>query len=171
MRLYIDYHALNKDMVKNKYPILLIAYLFDHLGQTKVFIKMDLRKVYYQVRITEADEAKMACVTRYGSFQWLVMPFGLANTLSTFCTLINKIFQPYLDQFMVIYLYDIVVHSSFMEKHIKHLQLVLNVLRENELCIKREKCTFAQPKVQFLGHKISQGEIQMENDKVEAIRD
>lgn len=132
---------------------------------------MDLRKGYYQVRIAEGDEAKTTCVTRYGSYEWLVMPFGLTNAPATFCTLMNKIFQPYLDQFVVIYLDDIVVYSSSMEEHVRHLQIVFNVLRKNELCVKREKCTFAQPKVQFLGHTISQGQIQMDSDKVEAIRD
>ncbi|XP_047267518.1 uncharacterized protein LOC124897941 [Capsicum annuum] len=171
LRLCIDYHALNKVTVKNKYLIPLIADLFDRLGQAKVFTKMDLRKGYYQVRIAEGDEAKMTCVTRYGSYEWMVMPFGLTNAPVTFFTLMNRIFQPYLDQFLVIYLDDIVVYSSSMEKHVRHLQLVFNVLRENELCVKREKCTIAQPKVQFLGHTISQGQIQMDSDKVEAIRD
>ncbi|KAM3344010.1 hypothetical protein P3S68_026101 [Capsicum galapagoense] len=171
LRLCIDYRALNKVTVKNKYPIPLIADLFDRLGQAKVFTKMDLRKGYYQVRIAEGDEAKTTCVTRYGSYEWLVMPFGLTNAPATFYTLMIKIFQPYLDQFVVIYLDDIVVYSSSMKEHVRHLQIVFNVLRENELCVKREKCTFAQTKVQFLGHTISQGQIQMDCDKVEAIRD
>nr|XP_016483424.1 PREDICTED: uncharacterized protein LOC107804107 [Nicotiana tabacum] len=171
MRLCIDYRALNKVTVKNKYHIPLIADLFDRLGQAKVFTKMDLRKGYYQVRIADGDEPKTTCVTRYGAFEWLVMPFGLTNALATFCTLMNKLFHPFLDQFVVIYLDDIVVYSNNIEDHAEHLRKVFKVLRENDLCVKREKCSFAQPIVQFLGHTISHGEIRMDRDKVEAIQD
>ena len=97
MRLCIDYRALNKFTIRNKYLIPLIADLFDHLGEAKYFTKMDLRKGYYQVRIAEGDEPKTACVTRYGAFEWLVMPFGLTNAPATFCTLMNEILHPYLD--------------------------------------------------------------------------
>ncbi|XP_060196336.1 uncharacterized protein LOC132625764 [Lycium barbarum] len=171
LRLCIDYRALNKVTVKNKYPIPLIADLFDRLGQAKVFTKMDLRKGYYQVRIAEGDESKTTCVTRYGAFEWLVMPFGLTNAPATFCTLMNKLFHPFLDQFVVIYLDDIVVYSNSLEEHMEHLRKVFQVLRENDLCVKREKCTFAQPQVQFLGHTISQGEIRMDDDTNSAIAD
>jgi len=157
--------------VKNKYPIPLIADLFDRLGQAKVFTKMDLRKGYYQVRIAEGDEPKTACVTRYGAFEWLVMPFGLTNAPATFCTLMNKLFHPFLDQFVVIYLDDIVVYSNSIEEHVEHLCKVFKVLRDNDLCVKREKCSFAQPTVQFHGYTISHGEIRMDSDKVEAIQD
>ena len=97
LRLCIDYRALNKVTVKNKYPIPLIADLFDRLGQAKLFTKMDLRKGFYQVRIAEGDELKTTCVTHYAAFEWLFMPFGLTNAPATFCTLMNKLFHPYLD--------------------------------------------------------------------------
>lgn len=97
LQLCIDYWVLNKVTLKKKYPISLIAVLFDYLGQTKVFTKMDLRKGYYQVRIAKGDEPKMTSVTRYGVFEWLVMPFGLTNAPVTFCTLMNKLFHPFLD--------------------------------------------------------------------------
>nr|XP_016441816.1 PREDICTED: RNA-directed DNA polymerase homolog [Nicotiana tabacum] len=132
---------------------------------------MDLRKSYYQVRIADRDEPKTTCVTRYGDFEWLVMPFGLTNAPATLCTLMNKLFHPFLDQFVVIYLDDIVVYSSNMEDHAEHLRKVFKVLRKNDMCVKREKCSFAQPIVQFLGHIISHGEIRMDRDKVEAIQD
>ncbi|XP_019252669.1 PREDICTED: uncharacterized protein LOC109231463 [Nicotiana attenuata] len=94
LRLCIDYRALNKVTMKNKYPILLIVDLFDRLGQAKNFTKVDLRKVYYQVLIAEGDEPKTTCVTRYGAFECLVMPFGLTNAPTTFCSLMKKIFDP-----------------------------------------------------------------------------
>uniref|UniRef100_A0A3Q7GT83 Reverse transcriptase domain-containing protein n=1 Tax=Solanum lycopersicum TaxID=4081 RepID=A0A3Q7GT83_SOLLC len=121
LRLCIDYRALNKVTVKNKYPIPLIADMFDRFGQAKVFTKMDLRKGFYQVRIAEGDELKTTCVTHYAAFEWLFMPFGLTNAPATFCTLMNKLFHLYLDQFVVIYLDDIIVYSNSMEDHMEHL--------------------------------------------------
>ncbi|KAK8586224.1 hypothetical protein V6N13_130745 [Hibiscus sabdariffa] len=154
LRMCIDYRALNKLTVKNKYPIPLIADLFDQLGSARWFTKLDLRSGYYQVRIAEGDEPKTACVTRYGSFEFLVMPFGLTNALATFCTLMNKVLQPFLDRFVVVYLDDIVEYSNTLEEHVEHLRQVFQVLRENELFVKREKCSFAQKEVPFLSHII-----------------
>ncbi|KAH9688170.1 Endonuclease [Citrus sinensis] len=169
LRMCIDYRALNKITIKNKYLIPLIADLFDQLGKARYFTKLDLRSGYYQVRIAKGDEPKTACTTRYGSFEFLVMPFGLTNAPATFCTLMNKVLQPFLDRFVVVYLDDIVVYSTTLEDHARHLRQVLQVLRDNELFLKLEKCSFAQQEVEFLGHKIAGGKIMMENDKVKAI--
>ena len=120
----IDYRALNKVTVKNKYPILLIANLFDQLGRARYFTKLDMRSGYYQVRIVEGDEPKTKCVTQYGSYKFLVMPFSLTNAPATFYTLMNKIFHPYLDKFVVVYLDDIIIYSSTLEEHVEHLRKV-----------------------------------------------
>ncbi|CAM8951311.1 unnamed protein product [Rhodiola kirilowii] len=170
LRMCIDYRALNKVTIKNKYPIPLIADLFDQLGHARVFTKLELRSGYYQVRIAEGDEPKTACITRYGSYEYLVMPFGLTNAPATFCTLMNKVFHPYLDQFVVVYLDDIVVYSRSLEEHLQHLREVFRVLRENDLYVKKEKCSFAQLEVLFLGHKISKGQLMMEDCKIQAIQ-
>uniref|UniRef100_A0A3Q7IFJ0 Reverse transcriptase domain-containing protein n=1 Tax=Solanum lycopersicum TaxID=4081 RepID=A0A3Q7IFJ0_SOLLC len=122
------------------------------------------REVDHQIELP-----KTACVTRYGAFDWLVMPFGLTNAPATFCTLMNRLFHSYLDQFVVVYLDDIVVYSDNMEDHVKHLCKVFEILRNNELYVKREKCSFAQPIVRFFGHTISHGKIQMDSDKIAAI--
>ncbi|CAL8989416.1 unnamed protein product [Prunus brigantina] len=171
LRLCIDYRALNKVTIKNKYPIPLIADLFDQLGGARYFTKLDLRSGYYQVRIAPGDEPKTACVTRYGSYEFLVMPFGLTNAPATFCTLMNKVFHPFLDKFVVVYIDDIVVYSNSLEEHLEHLQRVFKVLRENELYVKKEKCSFAQNEVEFLGHKIRGGQLLMEEGKVRAIQE
>ncbi|KAA0060093.1 uncharacterized protein E6C27_scaffold39G00090 [Cucumis melo var. makuwa] len=126
---------------------------------------------YYQVRIAEGDEPKTTCVTRYGAFEFLVMPFGLTNAPATFCTLINQVFHEYLDKFVVVYLDDIVVYSTTMEEHRDHLQKVFQKLKENQLYVKREKCSFAQEWINFLGHVIECGRIGMEEGKIVAIRD
>ncbi|KAI4297964.1 hypothetical protein L6164_037817 [Bauhinia variegata] len=154
LRLCIDYRALNKVTIKNLYPIPLIADFFDRLGKARSFSKLDLRSGYHQERIAEGDEPKTTCVTRYGSFECLVMPFGLTNAPATFCTLMNKIFHPYLDRFVVVYFDDIFVYSNSLEEHAEHLRAVFKTLREKELYVKKEKCSFVREEVHFLGHVI-----------------
>ncbi|XP_068666698.1 uncharacterized protein [Aristolochia californica] len=169
LRMCIDYRALNKVTIKNKYPIPLIADLFDRLAEARYFSKLDLRSGYYQVRIAEGDEPKTTCVTRYGAYEFLVMPFGFTNAPTTFCTLMNKIFHPYLDRFVVVYLDDIVVYSQTLKEHVDHLRIVFQVLWENSLYVKREKCSFALKEVSFLGHWIGDGRIWMDKAEVHAI--
>ena len=169
LRLCVDYRALNKVTVKNKYPIPLITDLFDQLGKAKYFFKFDLRSSYYQVHIIEGDEVKTTYVTRYGAFEFLVMPFGLTNAPATFCTLMNQLFKEYLDKFVAVYLDDIVIYSQTLEEHIKHLRTIFKVLRENTLFVKREKCYFVQTEILFSGHRISNGSIRMDQSKVQVV--
>ncbi|KAI5652374.1 hypothetical protein M9H77_29561 [Catharanthus roseus] len=155
---------------KKKDGSLRMSDLFDQLGHARYFTKLDLRSGYYQVRIAEDDEPKTTCITRYGSYEFLVMPFGLTNAPATFCTLMNKLFHPYLDQFVIVYLDDIVIYSQTLEEHKEHLRKVFQVLKDNELYVKKEKCSFAQEEVLFLGHKIKGGKLMMEDTKVQAIQ-
>lgn len=169
LRLCIDYRALNKVTIKKRYPILLIANLFDQLGGAWYFTKLDLRSGYYQVRIAEGDEQKTTCVTQYGAYEFLVMPFSLTNAPATFC--MNKIFHQYLDQFIVAYLDDIVIYSKTLEEHVNHLWIVFKLLKENELYVKKEKCSFAKVEVYFLSHNIKEGKLYMDEAKVKAIQE
>ncbi|GKV20109.1 hypothetical protein SLEP1_g30273 [Rubroshorea leprosula] len=165
LRMCIDYRALNKITVKNKYPIPLIDDLFDKHGKARWFTKLDLRSGYWQVRIAEGDKAKTTCVTCYGAYEFLVMPFSLTNAPATFCTLMNKVFHPFLNKFVVAYLDDIVVYRETLEEHVQHLRQVPQVLRENELYVKQEKCSFAQQEVMFLGHRVGHGKTSMDSAK------
>ena len=165
----VDYRALNKVTIKNKYSIPLAAELFDRLSKASYFTKLDLRSGYWQVRIAAGDEGKTTCVTWYGSYEFLVMPFGLTNAPNTFCNLMNDVLFDYLDAFVVVYLDDIVVYSKTLIEHEKHLRLVFQRLRKNRLYVKPEKCEFAQEEITFLGHKISVGLIRMDKGKVQAI--
>ena len=113
----IDYRALNKITIKNKYPIPLIVDLFDQLGKARYFTKLDLRSGYYQMCIAKRGELRTVCTTRYGSFEFLVIPFGLTNAPVTFCMLMNKVLYPFLDPFVVVYLDDIMVYSTTLEEH------------------------------------------------------
>ena len=167
----LDYRTLNKQTIKNRYPLPLVADCFDKLAKARVFSKLDLRQGYYQVRIAEGDEHKTTCVTRYGSFEFLVMPFGLCNAPATFCTLMNDVLRPFLDKSVVVYLDDIVVYSETLEDHKKHLKEVFDALRENQLYLKASKCSFGQEEIQFLGHRIGHGVIRMDDSKIAAIQD
>ena len=124
LRLCVDYRALNKVTVKNSYPLPQIDDLFDWLTGAKYFSRIDVRSGYHHIRIAQGDEEKTACRTRYGSFEFLVMPFGLYNASATFTPLMNNIFYEYLDDFVIIYIDDILVYSKTAEEHAEHLEKV-----------------------------------------------
>ncbi|TMW81780.1 hypothetical protein EJD97_007902 [Solanum chilense] len=162
MRMCVNYRALNRATIKNKYPIPLVQDLMDRLSMACWFKKLDLRAGYWQVRIVEGDEPKTACVTRYGSYEFLVMPFGLTNAPAMFCNLMNNVLFGYLDDFVIVYLDDIVNYSRTLEEHVNHLSLVLPPLRKYTLYVKMEKCEFAQQEIKFLGHLISKSQVRMD---------
>ncbi len=116
-------------------------------------------------------EEKTACRTRYGSYEFMVMPFGFTNAPATFCTLMNDIFCEWLDDFVVVYIDNILIYSSSLEEHAEHLRKVFQSLRENKLYAKLEKCEFGVTEVDFLGHKITQEGLMMDDHKVKAILD
>ncbi|KAE8727650.1 RNA-directed DNA polymerase-like protein [Hibiscus syriacus] len=132
----IDFQTLNKLTVNNKYPIPLIADLFDQLGGARWFTKLDLRSSYYPVRIVERDEPKTVCVTRYSSYEYLEMPFGLTNAPTTFFTLMSKVLQSFLDRFVVVYLDDIVIYSKTLEEYVEHLRDKIRAIDEWEVSTK-----------------------------------
>ena len=162
----VDYKALNKVTVKNKYPVPLIQDMFDRLCKATYFTKLDLRSSYWQVRIAEGHEPKTNCVTRYGSYEFLVIPLCLTNSLATFCDLMNDVFYEFVDPLVVVYLNDIIIYSESLEDHLEHFRKVLSRLREHQLYVKKEKCTFAQQEIMFLGHKVSKGLVKMDERKV-----
>ncbi len=171
LRMCVDYRALNKAAVTNRYPLLRIDDLFDRFSRAKVFSKIDLRSKYYQIRIAKGDQEKIACRTRYGSYEFLVMPFGLTNAPATFCTLMNDIFRKWLDDFVVVYIDNILIYSGSLEEHEEHLHKVFQRLSENKLYAKLEKCKFGVMEVDFLGHRITQKGLKMDDHKVKAILD
>lgn len=169
LRLCVDYRALNKVTVKNRYPIPLISELLDRLGEAKIFTKIDLRGAYNLVRIKPGDEWKTAFRTRYGHFEYLVMPFGLTNAPAVFQHMMNDIFREYLDRFVVVYLDDILVYSANAEEHQRHVRLVLEKLRAKGLYAKLEKCYFDQKSVEFLGYIVGEHGTSMDPEKVKSI--
>jgi len=155
LRLCIDYRELNRVTVKNKYPLPRIDDLFDQLSGAVIFSKIDLRFGYYQLRIKNEDVPKTAFRTRYGHYEFLVLPFGLTNAPAYFMDLINRVLHPYLDKFVVAFIDDILIYSKLGEEHADHLRGAPNTLAEHKLYAKFRKCDFWIEKVHFLGHVIS----------------
>ena len=167
----INYPALNKVTIKNKCLIPLAAELFDKLAKSRYFTKLYLRSGYWQVQIMEIDKGKTTCVTRYGSYELLVMPFGLTNAPATFCNLMSDVLFDYIDDFVILYLDDIMVYSQTLSEHEMHLKKVFQRLREHKLYLKLEKCEFVREHITFLGHKIGEGQIRMDERKVQVVID
>ena len=169
LSLCIDYRQLNRVTIKNRYPLPHIDDLFDQLRGACVFSKIDLRSGYYQLKIRSDDVLKTAFRTRYGHYEFFVMPFGLTNAPAAFMGLMNKVFQQYLDRFVIVFIDDILVYSRTKEEHVRHLSLVLKKLRKHRLYAKFSKCQFWLNQVAFLGHVISAQGIQVNPQKIAVV--
>jgi hypothetical protein len=165
-RMCIDYRALNKVTIKNKYPLPRIEDLFDQLRGASMFSKIDLRSGYHQLRIRPSDIPKTAFITKYGLYEFTVMSFGLTNAPTFFMNLMNSVFMDYLDKFMVVFIDDILIYSQSEEKHADHLRMVLQRLREHQLYAKLTKCEFWIDEVLFLGHIINKEGLAVDPKKV-----
>jgi hypothetical protein len=168
-RICVDYHSLNEVTIKNKYPLPIIDDLFDQLKGACVFSKIDLRSEYHQLKIRASDIPKIAIITRYGLYEYMIISFGLTNAPAYFMYLMNKVFIEYLDKFVVVFIDDTLILSKNKEEHDKHLRLVLQKLRENQLYAKLNKCEFWLEEVLFLGHVISEGGISVDHNKVKDV--
>jgi hypothetical protein len=142
LRMCVDYRPLNEVTIKNKYPLPRIDILFDQLTEARVFSKIDLRSGYHQFRIQPEDIPKTAFTMRYGLFEYLVMSFGLTNAPAHFTYLMNSVFMPELDKFVVVFIDDILIYSKNEEEHAQHLRVVLTRLREHQLYAKFSKWAF-----------------------------
>ena len=169
MRMCVDYRALNKLTKKNSYPLPRVDELLDRLQGARYFSKIDLRSGYHQVRISDGDVEKTAFRTRYGHYEFLVLPFGLTNAPATFMHLMQQVFKEYLDEFVIVFLDDILIYSRTEAEHINHIKKVLVKLREHKLYAKMSKCDFFKQSINFLGYVVTKDGITMDSDKVKAI--
>ena len=170
MRMCVDYRALNRVTVHNRYPLPRIDELLDRLRGAQFFTKIDLRSGYHQIRVHPEDVHKTAFRTRYGHFEFLVLPFGLTNAPATFMHLMHSIFREYLDSFIVIFLDDILVYSKGLREHVTHVRQTLAILRKHQLYAKVSKCSFFQHRVEYLGHIVSAEGLAPDPAKVQAVR-
>jgi len=168
-RLCVDYRQLNKLTIKNKYPLPRIDDLLDQLRGAAVFSKIDLGSGYHQILVRPEDVQKTVFRSRYGHYEYVVMPFGVTNAPTIFMDYMNRIFRPYLDQFVVVFIHDILIYSKSREEHVEHLRVVLGILREHQLYGKLSKCEFWLEEVQFLGHVISAQGIAVDPAKIETV--
>ncbi|CAI5474821.1 unnamed protein product [Closterium sp. Yama58-4] len=169
LRMCIDYRALNRITIKSRYPIPRADDLLDQLRGAQFFSKIDLRGGYHQIRVFTDDCPKTAFRTRYGSYEYTVMPLGLTNAPSTFQLTMNGVFRDMLDKKVIVYLDDILVYSKTREQHLQDLEEVFWRLQQNRLITKGSKCEFLQPELEFLGHVVSWEGIKIDPRKVKAI--
>uniref|UniRef100_A0A8C5M7Z7 Gypsy retrotransposon integrase-like protein 1 n=1 Tax=Leptobrachium leishanense TaxID=445787 RepID=A0A8C5M7Z7_9ANUR len=169
LRPCVDYRELNKITIKNKYPLPLIPGLLEQLKNAIVFTKLDLRGAYNLLRIPKDDEWKTAFRTRYGHYEYTVMPYGLCNAPAAFQHLANDILRDLLDVYVVMYLDDILIYSTSLDLHRSHVKSVLSRLCCHHLYVKFEKCVFEATRIEFLGFIITPGQMEMDPRKIEAI--
>ena len=169
LRLCIDYRQLNRVTIKNRYRLPRIDDLFDQLRGARVYSKIDLCTGYHQLRVRETDIPKTTFRTRYGHFEFTVMPFELTNSPAAFMDLMHRVFQPNLDQFVVVFMDDILIYSQSEWEHKYHLSIVLQLLRDHQLYAKFSKCEFLLTEVRFLGHMVSALGLSVDPEKVEAV--
>ena len=171
LRFCVDYRGLNERTVKNKYPLPLMDELFDRLQGAKYFSKIDLRTGFYQILMAPEDSAKTAFRTRYGLFEWTVLPMGLTNAPATFQHLMNSTFREFLDVCVLVFLDDIVVYSHTLGDHERDVRAVLQRLKDRGLYAKAPKCDLFRTEIEFLGHRVGSDGLRVLSSKVDAVRD
>ena len=169
LRMCMDLRALNSVTIRNAMALPRVDDLLDMLGGCKYFTGFDLRQAYHQVQLHPNDVPKTAFRTPFGHFQFRTLCFGLTNAPATFQGVMNKIFAPYLNKFMVVYLDDICIFSKTYDEHMQHIKLVLDVLQEHRLTMALHKCEFLKEELLFLGHIVSADGVKVDPAKTEAV--
>jgi hypothetical protein len=171
MRMCIDYQALNKKTIKNRYPIPRIDELMDELHGVFFFSKIDLCSRYRQINIREKEIEKMTFRCHFGHFEFLVIQFGLTNAPATFQSCMNHIFRDQLRKLVLVFFDDILIYSRSWQEHMRHLDEVLSIMEAQSLYAKESKCEFGMTELLYLGHIISAQGVQVHQEKIRSILD
>src|SRR6266498_5834642 len=166
LRLCVDYRALNKVTTKNRHPLPLINESIDRLSGAKIYTKLDLRDTYHRIRIKKRDEWKTAFRTRYGFWEYIIIPFGLTNTPATFQAYINKALDGLLNTIYITYINDIYIYNNSIKEHTNHIRQILERLRKTSLYVKLSKCEFNKQEIAFLEYIVNVYSIRIDNTKI-----
>jgi len=169
LRLCVDYRQLNKLTILNKYPVPLMTEIRERVAGTTIFTKLDLKDGYHLIRIKKGDEWKTAFRTRYGYYEYKVIPFGLVNAPATFQVMMNTILREFLDHGVVVYLYVILIYSKTMEEHEALVKQVLARLERHDLAVSLKKSVFHVDTVEFRGYIVGKSGVTMSEKHVESI--
>jgi hypothetical protein len=171
MCMCIDYRALNKKKIKNRYPIPRIDELLDELHGVVYFTKIDLHSGYHQIKMREQDVPKTAFRCHYDHYEFMVMPFGLTNAPATFQSCMNHVFNKKLRKHLLVLFDDLLIYRRTWEEHIQHVEQILAIMEDQSLYAKESKCEFGMTEVLYLGHIIGVKGVQVHQDKIQAILD
>jgi hypothetical protein len=166
-----DFCTLNKLTIKDKFPIPVIDDLLDELSAVQFFTKLDLHSGYHQIRMKEVEIPKTTFRTHEGHYEFLFMPFGLCNAPSTFQSLMNHVFCPFLCHFVLVFFNDILIYRKTWTDHLAHVDRVLHLLSQHQFFLKQSKCAFGISEVEFLGHLVGKDDVRVDPKKIEAMQD
>jgi hypothetical protein len=166
-----EFRALNKLTIKDKFPIPVIDDLLDELSGAQFFTKLDLCSGYHQICMKEAYIPKTAFRNHEGHYEFLVMPFGLCNAPSTFQSLMNHVFHPFLHHFVLVLFDDILIYRKTWIDHLSHVDRVLHLLSQHQLFLKQSKCAFGASEVEYLGHLVGKDGVRVDPKKIEDMQD
>jgi len=171
LRLCVDWRALNHVTKKDRYPLPLIGEAFHRLQTANYYTKLDIKDAYHNVRIKEGDEWKTTFTTKYGTYEYLVMPFGLPNASAAFQRWINRTLQSYINICCIVYLDDVLIYSDSLEQHQREMAAIIGAIRQQGMKLKPSKSGFHQRETEYLGFLINNEGVKVDPIKTAAIWD